>query len=124
MKTLDEQLAEIEARADKATKGPWLPLSNLTDIAKSEIGFTRPAEIEAFFGAKAYLTKDEYSRVVANQDFIAHSRTDVPGLIAALKLAIEQRNSAIGGLIGDPHLTVESIEIDDKELQAILEGER
>jgi hypothetical protein len=45
-------------------------------------------------------------------------------LIAALKLAIEQRNSAIGGLIGDPHLTVESIEIDDKELQAILEGEK
>lgn len=72
--------AEIKKRADEATPGPWsterhgapLPGDSWWTVIHhtgqvSRILSTRPCDAE----------------------FIAHSRTDVPKLVAALKLAIE-----------------------------------
>jgi hypothetical protein len=102
-------LEEIETRAEKATNGPWKAshkvgnLSYISDKNGSVASVSRWCWQEAF--------PDEN---VPTADFIAHARTDVPCLVKALRLAIEQRNinAKIGGM---------PTEEDDAELTQILD---
>lgn len=70
----DEDLAAIEQRAAAATPGPW----------KSYIEGREPMSGSDFImtgGEDIYLT----GATVADQDFIAHARQDIPRLIAEIE---------------------------------------
>lgn len=69
-----ERLDQIEARANAATEGPWV--AEATSIYGAPYGGGHSYA----FPMIADLVKWE-----ANADFIAHARTDVPDLVAALR---------------------------------------
>ena len=73
-------LDEIQARADAATDGPWAAIERaLGDVYIAELGmygvaWDEPAEWH-----------DSDEAPLADAEFIAHARTDVPRLVAALR---------------------------------------
>ena len=77
---MTDYLDEIQARADAATDGPWAAIERaLGDVYIAELGmygvaWDEPAE---------WHDSDEAS--LADAEFIAHARTDVPRLVAALR---------------------------------------
>lgn len=93
--TLESMLDAITARCDAATEGPWLtgrhsnPDCNVRYVYP-EGGDPVCSEVCSTYG--------ELEKNVANSDFIAASRTDVPRLLKALEyiLAIEPE---LGGRI-------------------------
>jgi hypothetical protein len=72
----DEQIKAIEARCAAADEGPW-KIKHASDQTGE---------------CWSYLSVDI---VDENLEFIAHARTDIPALLAALKAAHEQRDRAI-----------------------------
>ena len=71
----ESELNEIEERCNKATKGPW----------KSYIEGRDHESGDSFIetgGEEIYLSNPLFDN---NQDFIAHSRQDVPRLIAEIR---------------------------------------
>lgn len=81
----DEQLAEIDRRAEAATDGPWFVASDRTEIL-SESACRVIADTRFFQGPPDFLE-------CADAEFIAHARTDVPALIAALREARAERDA-------------------------------
>lgn len=78
--TLEEKLAEISQRAEKAIKGPW----EFKDYTSNQLIVTKKgAPICALAGVVA---KD------AEFEFIAHARQDIPKLLAVIELLIQQRS--------------------------------
>ena len=80
-----KKLEEIRARAEKVTLGPWeidphdtTPLESINSTADPRIGGW--VEVARSVGADA--------------EFIAHSRTDVPKLVAALEAVLGLANQA------------------------------
>ena len=72
------RLNEIEARTNAATEGPWVCVLNGDE---SEVTY-----------ANAPITWDDHGGEVFTEgdaEFIAHARTDVPALVAALKKVLE-----------------------------------
>jgi len=87
-------LEEIEARAAKASEGPWLinkangTFRMIDDVdAKADFIFihSKTPDDEPYICENPYLEDDD----VANMTFIAHARQDIPELCAALREAIE-----------------------------------
>ena len=73
-----ETLNRIRKQADNATKGPWVCTLNGDE---SEVTY-----------ANAPITWDDHGGEVFTEgdaEFIAHARTDVPALVAALKKVLE-----------------------------------
>ena len=94
-----ERLAEIKARADEATEGPWSrygwwcghvppgPVQGTLEAAPGlSIGSVAHTESIARFSGYQL-------PVEANADFCAHARTDVPDLLAEIELLQAQINS-------------------------------
>ena len=79
-----EELAEIAGRADAATAGPWRSFVEGRDH-RSGSDFIRTGEGEAR-GADIELS----GATVADQDFIASARRDVPRLVAEIRRLREQ----------------------------------
>lgn len=73
----DEQLAEIKARCEAATPGPW---TNRRD--RRVIRTTRYVS-----DVIAHVEQQPYNDYVhfQNGDFIAHARTDIPALVAEVE---------------------------------------
>lgn len=94
--TLDEELKAIEERANAATPGPW-EVDHRFDrtgdeyealvISSGALLDNQIAESRVFDDERDILDSQESD----DFDFIAASRTDVPRLVAALRLAIESR---------------------------------
>jgi hypothetical protein len=80
-----EELDAIEARANAATKGPWLafPGSGMVGAAWRSHGWV--ADVPRF------LSPGVNNHRVADAEFIAHARTDVPSLVAELRKAWGER---------------------------------
>lgn len=76
------RLNEIEARANAATEGPWTTYT-VTPHMGSEV-LTAPREGEDYgdYVVPEYIDTD-------NAAFIAHARTDVPDMAAALRAVLE-----------------------------------
>lgn len=83
-----EQLAEIEARANRATPGPWQ-----RDGCNGGEFYCVLAKNPGHL-SDLLCTMRGRSSEVADSDFIAHARTDIPLLIAALR----ERESEIESL--------------------------
>lgn len=75
-----KQLAEIKAREQAATPGPWYTLENEEKIQEIRMQLTRSAE---------YIVS---SRIAIEEDaaFIAHARTDIPALVAEVERLTEE----------------------------------
>ena len=80
-----DRLDQIEARANAATKGPW---------ATYRDGIASPAFVNAPSTAVCEIQSDSFVREPdqgdADGSFIAHARTDVPALVAALRAVMEE----------------------------------
>lgn len=92
--SISEELDALQARADAATKGPWVEFHENGE----------PGELEAFNCAPAtgaFLIEYGADRDQQQRDsnFIAHAREDVPKLVAALK-AVESVHFDAGGSQG------------------------
>jgi hypothetical protein len=103
-------LDEIEARAEKATPGPWVDGHGVSG------------------GFVAYHGGDEPEAVCINVgcddgDFIAHARTDIPALLATLELAREQRNEWIACYYQGDEGMASHLEQNDAALMAKLRGD-
>lgn len=105
MTDLETMLKEIEERANAASD--WKCLQ-LTHYPKETWGLTlNYSETNGTFFSKEDAT------------FIAHARTDVPRLVAALREAIRQRDSIAGTEFEDE---IDFKNDSDDELAAILRG--
>lgn len=85
MTPLETYLAAIQGRVDKATPGPWNAFDNGSwggQGAGVQIGDHSPGW---------FVTEPPTdSEKAANSFFIAHARTDLPKLIAALRVAVKE----------------------------------
>ena len=95
-------LNAIEARANAATKGPWVWQANDDGYPQQIVGNDDGLVLvaETFIGPEHFPSEAE---------FIAHARTDVPALVAALRAA-ETKLAAIRDLA---HLWTASDNVDD-----------
>jgi hypothetical protein len=79
-----KRLAEIQARADKATKGPWA-VNGLTVIASGDGELEHLADYETLGD-----TEEDFDQMLADADFSASAREDVPWLLAEVaRLTVE-----------------------------------
>ena len=79
-------IAAIKARADKATAGPW-------ELSPHSIG--KGGWISGEHGSYTDIVINAGTdRALTNADFIAHARTDIPALIAALEASEAARVKA------------------------------
>ena len=88
------RLNEIEARANAATEGPWAPWKD-QDGAKHMQGLLMVGNADAVIPEGEMWVEDVDINPVAHtytpsdREFIAHARTDVPALVAALRAVLE-----------------------------------
>lgn len=96
-------ISEIETRAEKATPGKWNSFyHNRTEtwaVTYEKEGLD-PVNYEDNVIA---LALNGSSRWDNDFDFIAHSRTDIPKLLAALKIATDALKGISHGNIINPH---------------------
>jgi len=74
----DERLAEIEARCNAATPGPWKNVGGYCDVCASD--------------------REKEANRQANAEFVVHARADVPDLLAEVRM--------LRALVGEPAPTV------------------
>lgn len=79
------RLDEIEARANAATPGPWEAGCNDRHVLYVT---TENEEFCAEYGPELYDSQGFFSD--DDTEFIAHARTDVPALVAALRAVLER----------------------------------
>ena len=83
------RLNEIEARANAATEGPWEAFGTVIDA------ITGPGDCRGCSGilSPAHEPACYYSEIAGageqDAEFIAHARTDVPDMAAALRAVLE-----------------------------------
>lgn len=81
--TANERLADIKARAEAATEGPW----GWEATAPAMSGEHWNMRIKGKPGIRFVVA--EYQHGPDNAEFITHARTDVPALVAALEAVLE-----------------------------------
>lgn len=77
MTLTEEQIAEIRARVEAATPGPW-----------------RQEGPRVYFGYEGGISLHAAPNPINNSHFIAHARTDIPLLISALEAANKRADEA------------------------------
>lgn len=88
----DERLQQIQQRADAATKGPWTNISDWPEVwSESEEYFGR---FVALVGVAKMVNKTKCAMQPPDSRFIAHSRADVPDLLAEVKRQREELKKA------------------------------
>ena len=98
------RLNEIEARANAATEGPWAPWKD-QDGAKHMQGLLMVGNADAVIPEGEMWVEDVDINPVAHtylpedREFIAHARTDVPDMAAALRavLKLHKHHAGRGG---------------------------
>ena len=104
------RLNEIEARANAATEGPWAPWRD-QDGAPHMNGLLMVGNADAVIPEGEFWVEDVDINPVAHtylpedREFIAHTRTDVPDMAAALRavLEIHQDGGESQGYLDDGH---------------------
>ncbi len=88
------RLDQIEARANAATEGPWAPWRD-QDGAPHMNGLLMVGNADAVIPEGEFWVEDVDINPVAHtylpedREFIAHARTDVPALVAALRAVLK-----------------------------------
>ena len=87
MSSIDALLSEIQARADAATPGPWKITANPDYYVMASHDFVARMILTGKNG-KPWGQKDK-QQVFEDMCFIGYSRTDIPRLVAALRVVLE-----------------------------------
>lgn len=89
---ITDRLDEIEARANAATTGPW---SHCLDELRNRTAVHRigSSEVNADV-AFTYRDRDGRGPGMQDAEFIAHARTDVPALVAALRALLDAHTAS------------------------------
>jgi len=90
-------LEEVEARAAKATPGPWFVGKGTVYHKRARPEGEEPLEIEVAATEGTFWDEDPDDTA-----FIAHARADVPALVALLRLAVsvvDESKSVLGASI-------------------------
>ena len=126
---LHKHLAAIEARADAATDGPWDwdccyqtepdPPGTVTIDYATLYSPGGEYDTAIIHQDDACGSKEGEARLIKDLRFAAAARTDVPALVAALRLAIEQRDAWHSYALGE---TGTPLTPRDAEIAAILEA--
>ena len=83
--TIDTRLAEIRARAEAATEGPWTALGS--GVASGDHWHViASGEAVAHISSRDGVNEDQRE---PDAEFIAHARTDLPALLAAVEAVRE-----------------------------------
>lgn len=93
-----ELIAEVERLAEAATPGPWTRTNDAFDFVQLSTGEHVADPYSALPDPKHTQYAQVKAQREANAAFIAAMRTLAPALARALKLAIEQRDSALWDL--------------------------
>ena len=104
------RLDQIEARANAATEGPWAPWRD-QDGAPHMNGLLMVGNADAVIPEGEFWVEDVDINPVAHtylpedREFIAHARTDVPDMAAALRAVLEvhQDGGESQGYLDDGH---------------------
>ena len=75
-------LSAIEARANAATKGPWVT-GSIPWKVWAHGGHATVCDIRALAGGRVEISEWE---AASNRDFISHARADVPALVNAARV--------------------------------------
>ena len=78
----DAELNEIEARANAATKGPWFVGQAVPGLES----VSRPDRRNIYCGDCSDVTSAAANIRIEDAEFIAHARSDIPLLLAEIKL--------------------------------------
>ena len=107
MKLTDEQIKEIEARAEAATPGPWEQDTPYVDVKKSE--FVR--------NAICVVGVCDQNRLDAA--FIAHARQDIPSLLDTIEAQQQENQQLKHGKYGVEYYRqeIEQLQAQNKELR-------
>lgn len=101
-----EHLAEIEARAEAATEGPW---TEGQDSAVWNARIYGPPNSGHRSTSLCEVLQNGAGDAANNRAFIAHARTDIPDLLAAYKAAQEENERLKAAIIwidtSDPQTT-------------------
>ena len=92
------RLNEIEARANAATEGPWEWEGKSDEMwpqGENSLMATGGAEPEYVLMAWGYDAYGITAECDADAEFIAHARTDVPALVAALYEVLDQHQRVV-----------------------------
>lgn len=104
--SLPQACAEIQQRCDAASKGPWEPIYAED---RRHMGWVRGSgPLDRTICLVGASDEDEEA---ANIDFIAHARTDIPYLLAALT-ALTERNAELEAMLAH------SIKLTPHEIQS------
>lgn len=94
----DAEIAEIEARAEKATKGPWRRRQERMGSFGEQSWVEAPNAIipndRGPQSATQILADDDYKTKKQDELFIARVRTDIPALIASHRLLMAVARAA------------------------------
>jgi beta-lactamase class A len=93
--TIDTRLAEIRARVDAATEGPW---EDVVDDLNDDVDVWRDGESRLWVAntGEVFTASAQRARqILADAEFIAASRTDLPALLAAVEAVREKCTLAI-----------------------------
>lgn len=93
--TAADRLAQIRARAEAATPGPW----GYTLQTPTMGGTTWALRIAGKPGIRAGVV--EYQHGDANAEFITHARTDIPALLAAVEAVLALHVPRIEAVLSD-----------------------
>lgn len=101
--TIETRLAEIRARVEAATPGPWTPMEydhNPGDQGVPILGGGERGSMAAHLTAYT-MTLSNVDQSEADAEFIAHARTDLPALLAAVE-AFKEKCDYIVNEFEDP----------------------
>lgn len=77
----DDEVAEIEARANAATGGPWGP----HEMSPLSEGLHEWFEVGPYPDSSVCEVTNDYPNFRANAEFIGHAREDIPALCATVR---------------------------------------
>jgi len=93
----DDELNRIEARANAASKGPW-------NIKTNRHRETTGEAWGWIAGPREHWTwSNKYNHSKADADFIAHSREDIPALIAEVRQLKAERDVLVRALVASEY---------------------
>ena len=99
--TIETRLAEIRARAEAATEGPW---EDVVDDLNDDVDVWRDGESRSWVAntGEVFTASAQRARqILADAEFIAASRTDLPALLAAVE-AFKKHSDRIVNEFEDP----------------------
>lgn len=113
----EEQIAKIEARAEKATKGPW------DSPANKQPWPDEASRLESIVcGDGGYINHRNWKEVCLNMDFISQAREDVPALCGTVRALRTERVRLLDLVRYCRHQLHEEGLITTEDLAALLEA--